>query len=70
MSLSVSYEWNGIPGIVVVAPAFKFYDLAGHSHVIEKEIGIVNSYRPNEQALYESAVLFAKSCIPIVNFWI
>ncbi len=62
-------EWNGIPGIVIVAPAFKFFDAADSAKLIEKELCMYSSYKPNYPMLHKLARRFAKEQIPL-GFWI
>lgn len=69
--LACSYGWDGVPGIIVVAPSFKFYDSADACKVIEQEVGMYTGGYVAHSAIGEkTAVDFARRNRPFVPFWI
>lgn len=69
--MMMSSGWGQMPGIVVVAPQFTFFDAADSAKVLEEELGMFTiGYLPHSEAGRRSALAFAAASIPIVRFWI
>lgn len=66
----ISDQWGQVPGIVLVAPRFQFFDAADAAKIIEEEVGMYSTYKPHWDVIEKCGRAFAKSCIPIVPFWL
>lgn len=67
----INSTFSPLPGIIVVAPKFEFFDAADACKVIEEELCMYDiKYLDHSDLGRQCAISFMHDAIPFVSFWL